>query len=73
MSQVAKFYGCFLWIQLDKDRRGRPREDILHYQSKFILLQSDALRSEECGGNISEVGQPYVLSTDWTKCRSLCR
>ena len=64
MSQVTKLYGCFLWIQSDKDGRGRPREDILHYQSRLILLQSNALWSEECGGNIPEVGQPYVSSTD---------
>ena len=34
----------------------RPREDILYHQSRLVLLQGNALRFEEHGGNLSKVG-----------------
>lgn len=46
-------HGQVLRLQPDQDVNGRPWEDYFHDSLGHILLQSNALRSQECRGNIS--------------------
>jgi len=70
-TRAPQFHGCLLGIQPDTYGRGRPGEEILHYRTRFVLLQDDAIQLEECQGHILETGQQDVSESKRPKCRSL--
>uniref|UniRef100_A0A2N9FTW6 Uncharacterized protein n=1 Tax=Fagus sylvatica TaxID=28930 RepID=A0A2N9FTW6_FAGSY len=52
-------------LQSDNDERRRSGEDDLHHQQRTLLLQSHALRIEECRGDLSTVDEQDVSQSDW--------
>ena len=53
-TQALDFYGRILYVQLDKNGRGRLKENYLHHEPRALLLQGDALRAEKHRNNLLE-------------------
>lgn len=68
---AAKFHGRFLWIQPNQAEWGRSREDFICHQLGSLLLQSEAIQTQEHERYISKVDEQNVRSSYWKECASL--
>lgn len=59
-------------IQINTDGKGRPRKNVLHHQSRHILLLGHVVRLKECWGDLSKIGKQSIWGLDRKKCWSLC-
>ncbi|GJS98871.1 hypothetical protein Tco_0820041 [Tanacetum coccineum] len=58
------------WVPSDTNVRGRQRENNLLHRSGNLLLCQDAIRSEECKGNLPKAGRFGFSSTIEKELRS---
>ena len=50
-------HGRLIWLQLDQYGSQRPREDLIRYWVRNLLLPGDSLRAEERRGHLPKVGE----------------
>lgn len=61
MKLVTHLYGRLPRIQPNTDPSGGPGENLIHHREKNLLLQSYAIRTQECQSNLSVAGERDVL------------
>ena len=71
-ASTAGLYGCLLRVQPDQVGQGWLRKDFIHHQLGFLLLQSNAIWTQECGRYVSKADEQDVRTSDWEK-RSILR
>ena len=69
--QLLSFMDAFSNYNQIKLDKADLREDFIRHQPKPLLLQSDAIRSQERGHNISKANEQNVCTLDWEECPSL--
>ena len=72
-TSTSELHGYVLKIQPDQNEGGQSIENFFCYQPRTLLLQSNAIRTQECRGNVPEIDEQDVCMPDWEECLSLCR